>query len=473
MLVKAVAKKSLGEKAGLLPGDRLLAINGHPVHDILDYRFHSADERLLVEVAAPDSTVRTLVITKHPDRDLGLSLSEDKIRICKNFCPFCFVHQNPKGLRRTLYIKDDDYRLSFLHGDFITLTNLTEDDFQRILNYRLSPLYVSVHTTDEGLRKKVLGNPKAPLLWPQMKRLMEAGIILHTQVVLCPGLNDGAFLEKTIRDLAHFYPKIPSLAVVPVGLTQYRARLTPMHSVDRDYAREVITYLDSRQKWLKEKLGTHFVYPADEFFLLADWLVPPADYYDDFPQVENGIGMVRRFLDDFQARKSKLPKRLTKPVKILIVTGTSAGKVFRSEIIPELRYFSGLQCDLLIVENKFYGPSVTVSGLLTAGDIVDAIKEHGQKYNYVLLPPSCLNTDGIFLDDLTLEDVAARCGMPVVRGQISLVDTLLPYLNRKRSKSRVLPKQTNSHGGLFHEYQVESEPSPSEEEALFRNRTIA
>jgi putative radical SAM enzyme (TIGR03279 family) len=396
-------------------GDRLHRINGVEMRDLLDVRFAAAEERLALEFVRPNGATYTVELAKHPDLDLGLELEPMKIRACNNSCDFCFVFQQPKKtMRRELYIMDDDYRYSFLYGNFITLTNVDETDIARIIEQRLSPLYVSVHATDDGVRREFLRSPDAMSIMPLLGRLAGHGIQMHTQIVVIPGFNDGEILERSISNLAELYPAVQSLAVVPVGLTRYRSNLPNVETVTRPYARRTVARLREVENQMRERLGVGFVYTADEFFVLAGAPFARGPYYDDFAQFENGVGMGRQLLDHFRRERSKFPERLDEPLDIHWVTGESAATFLLPRVIDSLNQIENLTVTPVVVANEFFGHSVTVSGLLTGRDIVEALKRRKPRSGMVLLPPNCLNHDGLFLDDLPVSALSAELGLPVV-----------------------------------------------------------
>jgi len=404
------------------PGHSLRRLNGKPVADDIDFRFRSADTRVALTFA--DRQGREYEVEVDGTRfDLGLAFEEGKIRRCKCNCIFCFVHQQPKGMRRSLYLKDEDYRLSFTHGNFITLSNVSDEDVERIITQRLSPLYVSVHTTDDRLRREMLGNRAIRPILPQLRRLVAAGIQLHTQAVICPGINDGDHLEKTIGDLAALYPGVASLAVVPVGLTRYRERLPKLRIHTPAEAKETIDLVESRQRELKEAIGSRFVWAADEFYVNAGREFPSHKSYEAMPQFENGVGMAREFVTGFNRRRRTL-KLIRSRKKVLMVTGQSAGPFLRRQVVPYLTDELRLKLKLQIISNRFWGESVTVSGLLTGQDILDELASTVSGYDSVVLPPTCLNGDNLFLDDISLDDFQKSLGRPVIVGSYNLADTI-------------------------------------------------
>lgn len=373
--VDNIQPNSIAEEMGVEPGDRLLAINGQAMEDFIDYRFLCADEYLEIQLLKKNGEEWILEVEKEYDEDLGITFSEstfDGIKRCQNRCIFCFVDQMPAGMRETLYVKDDDYRMSFLHGNFVTLTNVKEQDLARIIKLRLSPLYISVHSTNPELRSKMLNNPKAGQIMVQLKKLAEAGIEFHTQIVLCPGVNDGLELEQTLKDLTSLYPALLSVAIVPVGLTAFRQGLYNLQEFTPVEAKSLVAKITELQKQNLKRLKDPLVYLGDEFYLMAGETFPKTEVYGEFPQLENGIGMARLFLDDFEQLKSKLPLKLAKQGKITLATGVSGGKALQS-VLAELKKIGNLEIDLQVVANNFFGTRVTASGLITGQDLIKAL----------------------------------------------------------------------------------------------------
>jgi len=403
------------------PGDSLVSVNDQPVTDNIDCMFKLADEVMILDVEDKKGRHQKYRVD-YPDEP-GLTFEPDKIKRCRNNCIFCFVHQQPKGMRRSLYVKDDDYRLSFTHGNFISFSNITDDDMNRIIEQRLSPLYVSVHSTDDDLRMKLFANKKLLPIMPRLKKLTENGIRFHTQVVVCPGINDGVHLDKTITELQSLYPGVETLGIVPVGLTRYRDNLPKLKSFTPSGANHILKYIHKIQKKFLKSCGTRFVFAADEFYILAGRSLPALYDYEQMEQFENGIGMMRYFLTDFNRRR-RFIRVGAKPLRIAIITGETAYKIFDKDIMPYLKIKSGLKADLFPVKNRFWGEKVAVTGLLTGQDILSEIKKINKQYDIALLPPNCLNNDGLFLDDMSLEDFKLRAGMDIVVGSYSLVDTL-------------------------------------------------
>ncbi len=421
LTIKSTSDDPMLQDLGIGAGSKLLAVNDRQVSDRLDYEFVSTEEDLILLIETSDGEQIELEIGFDDLLGLELEFEPDRVRTCRNKCVFCFIHQLPKGLRRTLYVKDEDYRLSFSHGNYVTLTNLSESDFERIESQRLSPLYVSVHTTDEELRRRLLGNDKIPDLMPQLRRLVESGIELHTQIVLCPGWNDGAQLKRTIDDLAALHPSVASVAVVPVGLTRHRSKLPRIDPVTPALAREVLSYLMRKGGSLAESLSCRFVYPADEFFILAGEQIPPSSFYDNFPQVENGVGMVRQLLDSDTAGDISIDDDLS----LTVLTGRMVSDILDSTLAEKWGAVGSLSCDVVPVQNEFLGRTVSVSGLLCGTDMIDTAKELDRIGDCIVVPPDCLNDDGLFLDDLTLNDMSKELDRPVVQASYSPCETLI------------------------------------------------
>lgn len=421
-VIEAVAPGSLGAEMGLEAGDRLLEIDGRPVRDVIDYRFLTAGEAVLLRVRKKDGREWIIEVEKDFDDDLGLVFSSDVfdgVKRCGHRCVFCFVDQLPRGLRPSLYLKDDDYRLSFLHGNFISLSNLTRDEIKRILEQRLSPLYISVHTTDPELRRRMMGGRRAGRIVERLRLLVEGGIRLHTQIVLCPGWNGGVELERTVSQLVSLAPAVQSIAVVPVGVTRFQ-RSPALKPVTPGLAGEVVEWGEEKARELRREHGRGLLYLADEFYVLAGREVPEAEYYDDFPQLENGVGLLRNFLDGFGRLAARLPKRVSPRRQVLVVTGFSAKRALEG-LVQRLNRVDGLAVNLLPVENRFFGPEVTVAGLLTGRDVLAAIREYratahpagAPEEERVLLPAVMLKKGRqVFLDDLTVEDLQSA-GIPI------------------------------------------------------------
>lgn len=411
ILIEAVANNSPAQRRGINAGERLLAISGHKVRDVIDYAYLAFDDDPEMEIASIDGKHRLVTLAPAPGEPLGLSFSAPEPKRCGNKCLFCFVHQLPKGMRKPLYVKDEDYRLSFLQGTYVTLSNLKKSELRRIIKQRLSPLYVSVHATEPLLREQLLGKTGIPPILEQLTTLAAARIQMHTQVVLCPGLNDGAALEKTVSDLAALYPAVQSLAVVPVGLTEHRKHLPSLTPVDQGYAAAFLDNWLPRMRALNKQLGEPFLQLADEFFLKAGHPFPALKEYGDLPQWENGVGMVPWFFKE-AAQVVRRAKPLP-PISATIVTGTSAAG-FVSQFLQQLSGKTGAQLTAASITNRLFGASVTVTGLLSGKDIIYALqgKALGE---YLLLPAVMLKEgEGTFLDNLRPADLEHTLGQKVV-----------------------------------------------------------
>lgn len=407
--ILAVEPHSIAEELGLQAGDRLQALNGQPVRDLIDYQLLGRSEELVIEVERADGELWELDIEKDADDPLGLVLPHPDPTECGNNCIFCFVHQLPRGMRRTLYVKDEDYRFSFLYGAYVTLTNIGEEAIERILAQRLSPLYVSVHTTDEPLRREMLGAPGLPIM-AVLRRLVEGGIEIHAQIVVCPDFNDGPELEKTYADLVSLAPGIRSLALVPVGLTGFREKLPDLRPIAPDEARSLLAWTHARQAECLERFGTRFLFAADELYLTGGVDFPGLATYEDFPQIENGVGLIASFR--YQADEVLQQVRHLDLPTIDLVTGVSAA--------PELEYFArelnrlaGTTLKVHAVANRFFGGQVSVTGLLTGRDLVEQLT--GQLTGKLLLLPDVLLRDGedVLLDDMRVADLERLLGIQV------------------------------------------------------------
>lgn len=432
--IAAVEPGSLADSAGLRPGDRVLAVNGHPLHDQLDYRFHIAEDLVELKVihAGADGFVE---FAKHPDEPLGIEFSEaafDGTTICNNNCFFCFLKGLPKGLRRTLYVKDDDYRLSFEHGNFVTLTNLTEADWRRLAEQRLSPLNLSVHATDLALRRRLLGNPRAPDVRAQLRRLQGIRIEVHTQVVLCPGVNDGPALDQTLGDLLE-HDNVRSVAVVPVGSSlegERRIQQAGLRACSPAEARAVLRQVRRRQRQALISRGRPTVYASDEFYLCAGARIPAAKRYDGFAQWENGVGMVRTLLDDWTATRRRIKRGTLPPPQrrhVSIACGTLIAPILE-RLAAEAAALLDVRIDVIPVHNTLFGERVNVSGLLPGQDYIGQLRQHEPALGERLfLPRASLDYFGRhFLDDVTPADLSAALQRPLgfAYGLSEIVDWL-------------------------------------------------
>ena len=400
-LISAVRKNSLAEAAGIVAGDKLVAVDGVQVKDIIELSFYTSDYEVELELENAQGQRRQVHIDKYPDEDLGLEFEAavfDKVSTCYNNCIFCFVDQMIPGMRKGLYVRDDDYRLSFLYGNFITLTNLKEEDFQRIIQTHMTPLYVSVHATDPKVRCEMMHNRFAGELMEKLERLFDAGIEVHTQIVCCPGYNDGEILAKSFHDLYARHPHVLTMAVVPVGITKHREGLHPLRTFTKEEAAALIDQVTPWQRQCREETGKTFIYLGDEFYLLAGRDVPAAEWYDGFPQLENGIGLTRSFLDEWQATLPSLSSYQAASPAVIPV-GESAFTVLQPLLDALNKQFNTAH-SFVPVPNQFFGGKVNVTGLLTASDILRTCKESGKR---LILPAVVLNNDKLFLDDTALE----------------------------------------------------------------------
>ena len=428
-VVATVEPGSIGEELGFQPGDKLLSINGQRPRDLIDLQFLVGEEELVLEVEDPDGTCHTVELEKDLDEGLGLGFTEalfDGLKQCNNACPFCFIDQQPPGKRRSLYLKDDDYRLSFLYGSYLTLTNLSEADWRRIETQRLSPLFVSVHATEPELRSRLLVNPRAGLLLEQLRWFQQRDLQLHAQVVVCPGLNDGAALERTLRDLAGFaggdWPAVLSAAVVPVGLTRFRPPGDGLVPVDRAAARAVIALVEPLQAEFQRRLGSRFAWLSDEWYLIAGLPLPPRASYEDLPQQENGVGSIRAFLEELELATSELPQRVERPRRLSWVVGQLVAEAL-APVVQRLNAVEGVALLLHGLPSPYWGQEQVVTGLLTGSDLLTGLAD--RDLGETLLLPAVMLRQGepVFLDDLRLEQLEAQLPVPVrlLQGAADLV----------------------------------------------------
>ena len=412
MKIITVEPDSIAEELGIQPGDDLLEVNGKRVLDNIDFRFHESDDEITLKVARANEVV-IFEIEKDEEERVGLDFEEMKILSCGNDCIFCFVDQNPDGLRKQVYFRDGDYRLSFMYGNYTTMTNAGPAILQRIVTQRLSPQYISVHVTAYDVRRVLMGLKKDDQILDKIAYLHDHGIDMHTQIVLCPGINDGEVLEQTVSDLYRFRERIVSLAIVPVGLTDHRFGLTTLQKVDQAYAGNLLDRVAPWQQRFRRETGRAFVYPSDEFYIVAQRPLPPTREYDGFPQTENGVGIVRSFLKDFARQSRSFPARLRTRRRLSMVTAELPAGFMAQDVVPRLQRIQRLTCTLHVAPNTLFGRSVTVAGLLSGKCIYSALQGTGQT-DLVLLPPEVLNADGLFLDDMTVQQLAERLGAPVL-----------------------------------------------------------
>lgn len=430
-LVLEVAPGGLGARAGIRPGDRILEINGAPVRDAIDLLFQGAESSLRLRLQPADAPKpRTLRLRRSFGEELGLVIEDFKIKTCNNQCVFCFIHQNPAGLRKGIYFKDGDFRMSFLHGNYITTTNMKDEDFNRIIEQRLSPMYVSVHATDHELRLRMLGVRRSIPVMDSLRRLAVGGIDFHTQIVLCPGWNDGDQLEKTVRDLATLGPHLLSIAVVPLGLTEHREGLPDMTPSSPEFCRDTVRRITPWQQRLTEERGEPLLFLSDEFYLMGGVDLPDYSDTDILPQLENGVGMVWEFMEPWADAEASLPPELHEPRSVLILTGALGARVL-SPVAQRLARIGKLSVEVAACENTLFGRSITVSGLLPGRDFLREIQNR-PGFDRYLIPGNAVRAEGeTFLDDMTLASLNAETGGRVVavHGACGdLIDALLEPL---------------------------------------------
>ena len=406
--VKAVQDGSIAEELGIVPGTELVSVNGRELADFLDWEFLTADDELVIEAKLPDGEEIVYEIERPEGEGMGVELEPPTIRRCANRCEFCFIEGLPKGLRKPLYVRDDDYRLSFAYGNFATLSNLKDRDIARILEYRLSPLYISVHATPWEARKVLLNNPKVPNIVEQLTKLAEGGIQFHGQMVIVPGLNDGEVLEESFRDLWSFGDAVLSVAIVPVGLTQF-SHLYTGKSMDRDAAESLLQVVDRWADRARSERGHSWVYGSDELYLLAERTLPDADYYADFPQIENGVGSVASLRSRVHEGLESLPRLDGR--RIGVVTGVSMGAIM-PPLLDQLSEATGARFELIVMENSLFGPTTTTAGLLVGADIRRAL-DGRHDIDLALIPAECINDNGVFLDDEPFITLREQLSMPV------------------------------------------------------------
>jgi len=426
-VIREVLKGSIAEEAGIQPGDCILEINGERIKDIFDYRFLITDENVNMVIRKENGDIWDIDIEKDTYEDMGIEFEDpmiDSAKSCANKCIFCFIDQLPKGMRETLYFKDDDTRLSFLTGNYVTLTNISDKELDRIIKYHMSPINISVHSTNPSVRKLMLGNRFAGNILERIKKLVNAGITVNCQIVLCRGINDQEELDRTIKDLSDLYPGVGSISVVPVGITKYREGLYPLVPYDGEESKKVLEQVEGWQKKLLEEKGSRVVYAADEFYIMAEKELPGYEEYEGFPQLENGVGMVALFKEEFfeyledeeaglNEKGVNADEKAVKDRIVSVATGISAYKIIK-KLAEELENrYNNLKINVYPVENRFFGKYVTVAGLLTGQDIVYGLKdkELGQ---VLLIPKNMLKSDeDVFLDDYTVEKVGTLLNVKV------------------------------------------------------------
>ena len=437
-VVASVESGSIGEELGFEPGDQLLSINGVRPRDLIDYRYLIVEEELTLEVRDSAGELHCVELEKDADDGLGLGFTEalfDGLRQCTNRCPFCFIDQQPPGHRDSLYLKDDDYRLSFLYGSYLTLTNLSDADWERIEQQRLTPLFVSVHATDPDLRSTLLENPRAGKLLQQLEWFAQRKLQIHAQVVVCPGLNDGDALVNTLRDLARFagveWPAVLSAAVVPVGLTRFRPPGDGLRAVTPEDASRVIDAVEPLQSEFQGRFGSRFVWLSDEWYLIAGRPLPPRVSYEDLPQQENGVGTIRAFLESLDEATESLPERVVEPLRSSWVVGRLVDKALET-VTERLNGIEGVCLQMHGLPSPYWGQDQVVTGLLTGQDLLDGLKD--QDLGDQLLLPSVMLRQGqpVFLDDMTLDQVQEQLPVPIriVHGAADIVAAVLGDLEK-------------------------------------------
>ncbi len=429
-IIKRVLPGSIAEQLELGAKDELLRINGKKIKDVIDYHYLIHDDFLTIIVAKQNGEEWELEIEKDYDDDLGIEFEEglmDQYQSCHNKCVFCFIDQNPKGMRNTIYFKDDDARLSFLQGNYITLTNMSEEEVDRICFYKLSPINISVHTTNKELRCKMLNNRFAGEKLEYLKRFYDAGLEMNGQVVLCPGYNDGAELDKTIQDLSQLLPYMKTMSVVPIGLTKHREKLTKFHAFTKEEARLVIEQVEGWQKKIKKERGTRFVYLSDEWYLKASLPIPNADYYEGYPQIENGVGMIRSLVDEVEEALKEIDTN-DSVRNCSLVTGMLAASTMQGIALAIQEKFPQTKVTVYPIVNDFYGHNITVAGLVTGQDIIAQLKDKDLG-EFLIMPDVMLRSgEDVLLDDVTVKDIenALQTTVRIVKSDgMSLVTTIL------------------------------------------------
>ncbi|MBM7614566.1 putative radical SAM enzyme (TIGR03279 family) [Alkaliphilus hydrothermalis] len=421
-IISAVETDSIAEEVGIEVGDKLISINGQPIEDIIEYKFYLADEYLEIVIEKPDGEEWLIEVDKEYDEDLGIDFDNpilSHMKSCSNKCIFCFIDQLPMNMRESLYFKDDDSRLSFLHGNYITLTNMKEEDIKKIIQYRISPINISVHTTNGELRKKMLNNRFAGNIMETLERLAENHISMNCQIVLCPGFNDGEELDKTLEDLGKLSDAVDSVAVVPVGLTRYREELVEINPFTKETANETIQQIEKWQQYFKPKIHRNFVYASDEFYITAQKEFPDYEEYDGFPQLENGVGMMVDFAESFHGAVADLSDDLKIDQTVTVVTSTLAEDYMNELGKALMEKVEGLKVNVICVKNDFFGGHVSVSGLLTGGDILKSIQGKDLGVKIIVGENMLKSGEPVFLDDVTIDELQEKTGVPV---KISPID---------------------------------------------------
>lgn len=424
ILIVRIDKGSIAEEMDIEPGDKLISINEKKPRDILEYRYLINDEFLLVEIQKPNGEIWQLEIEKDYEETLGMSFQEemiDKPKSCHNNCVFCFINQLPKGMRDTLYFKDDDTRLSFLYGNYVTLTNLSQEDIDRLIEYRLEPINISVHTTNPELRVQMLYNKKAHNINEALRKFYDNKIHMNIQIVLVPEYNDKEELDKTLEDLTQMVPYINSISIVPVGLTKYREQLNPIRTFTKEECVAVVNQISTYQAKMQREVGKNVVYVSDEFFLKGNTSIPSVDYYDSFAQLENGVGMVSLFMSQCYAALEGAEKKI-KEKNITVITGTLAYPILSSVVQKIMDKYQSVNIKVIEIPNIFFGSDITVSGLITGKDIIKELEKH-QLGSQLLFPANMLRFEGDkFLDDVSVHELSERLGIPCIPVEIDGIE---------------------------------------------------
>jgi len=434
--IVSVLRNSIAQELEIEPGDELISVNGASIQDYIDYKCQISDEEIELEIKKPNGEVWEFEIEKEYDEDLGIIFENplmDNIKVCSNKCVFCFIDQMPKGMRKTLYLKDDDTRLSFLYGNFITLTNLSDDEINRIIRYRISPIKVSVHATDLNLRNEMMGKKDGKDVMIYLKKLADGGITVDCQIVLCKDINDKEVLNNTIDDLIKLYPSVRSVAVVPVGLTDYRDKLYKLNKFDKESSLELINQIVKKQNYLLQKHGTRFVFIADEFYVLSESEFPAYDSYEDFDQIENGIGLFRLLEREIDDSINNIKKIEDTNKRFTIVTGAAAYDIM-CELSNKISKKTGIEINVVKIINECFGKNITVAGLVTGKDIINQL--NGKGYKNLIIPKVMVEfEDNIFLDDIKIEDLERELDTKVYVCEVNgkkLVDLLLKHSKEEK-----------------------------------------
>lgn len=448
-VIQTVLPGSIAEELELEPGDELISINGQPIEDVFDYHYLMNDEYLEILIRKQNQEEWELEIEKDYEEDLGVEFVNslmDEYRSCRNKCIFCFIDQMPPGMRDTLYFKDDDSRLSFLQGNYVTLTNMSDHDIDRIIQYHLEPINISFQTTNPSLRCKMLNNRFAGDIFPKVQRLYEAGIEMNGQIVLCKGINDGEELDRSIRDLTQYLPYLKSVSVVPVGLSRYRDNLYPLEPFTREDARAVLEIVHRWQEKIYPEYGLHFIHCSDEWYILAEFPVPREEEYDGYLQLENGVGMIRLLDTEVREELEKLEPDQRKR-KVSIATGKLAAPFIRDNVSYIQKKYPGVEVEIYAIRNDFFGEMITVSGLITGQDLKKQLK--GKELGECLLLPCNMLRAGenVFLDDVTVEELEEELGVPIAvvdEDGASLVHSIIEKQILKKHKRRQIYEQADS-----------------------------